>query len=87
MRDTPVNDFYARNGHIREDGKLVHELILAEVKKPSESKARWDYYKVLAPIPHNGHSFHLRKASAAWSRNNRRHSCPWHRTRGKRGHG
>lgn len=51
MRATPVNDFYARNGHIREDGKLVHELILAEVKKPGESQARWDYYKVLAPIP------------------------------------
>ena len=51
MRATPVNDFYARNGHIREDGQLVHEMILAEVKKPSESRARWDYYKVLATIP------------------------------------
>lgn len=51
MRETPVDDFFARNAFIRPDGALVHDLILAEVKKPSESKARWDYYKVLATVP------------------------------------
>ena len=51
MRETPVDDFFARNAFIRADGTLVHDLILAEVKKPSESKARWDYYKVLATVP------------------------------------
>ena len=51
MYETPVNDFYARNGFIRADGALVHDLILAEVKKPSESKGKWDYYKVLGTIP------------------------------------
>lgn len=51
MHDTPVNDFYARNGFVRPDGALVHDLILAEVKKPSESKGKWDYYKVLGTIP------------------------------------
>ena len=51
MKDTPVNDMFARNGRIREDGRMVHDMYLFEVKKPSESKGRWDYYKLLATIP------------------------------------
>ena len=51
MRDTPVNDFYAKNGRIRIDGRMVHDMYLAEVKKPSESKYPWDYYNILATIP------------------------------------
>jgi branched-chain amino acid transport system substrate-binding protein len=51
MRDTPVNDFFARNGTIREDGLMVHDLLLAQVKKPAESKREWDYFKILAIIP------------------------------------
>jgi branched-chain amino acid transport system substrate-binding protein len=51
MRDTPINDFYARGGRIRDDGRMVHDMYLVEVKKPAESKAPWDYYKVLATIP------------------------------------
>jgi branched-chain amino acid transport system substrate-binding protein len=51
MRELPVNDFLARNAKIRPDGALVHDLILAEVKSPEESKRRWDYYKVLQVIP------------------------------------
>src|SRR6266496_1669728 len=51
MKETPINDMFARNGKIREDGRMVHEMYLFEVKKPSESKARWDYYKLLATIP------------------------------------
>jgi branched-chain amino acid transport system substrate-binding protein len=53
MKDTPVNDFFARNGHIREDGRMLHDMYLFEVKKPSESKARWDDYKLLATVPGN----------------------------------
>jgi branched-chain amino acid transport system substrate-binding protein len=53
MRDTPVNDMFARNGRIREDGRMVHDMYLFEVKKRSESKGRWDYYKLLATIPGN----------------------------------
>ncbi|MCK1636744.1 ABC transporter substrate-binding protein [Bradyrhizobium sp. 157] len=53
MKETPVNDMFARNGTIREDGRMVHDMYLFEVKKPSESKARWDYYKLLATIPGN----------------------------------
>ena len=53
MKDTPVNDMFARNGKIREDGRMVHDMYLFEVKKPSESKARWDDYKLVATIPGN----------------------------------
>jgi branched-chain amino acid transport system substrate-binding protein len=51
MKETPVNDFFAKNGHIREDGRMVHDMYLFEVKKPSESKTPWDYYKLKATIP------------------------------------
>jgi branched-chain amino acid transport system substrate-binding protein len=53
MKDTPVNDMFAKNGKIREDGRMVHDMYLFEVKKPSESKGRWDDYKLLATIPGN----------------------------------
>ncbi|HEY6966957.1 MAG TPA: ABC transporter substrate-binding protein [Burkholderiales bacterium] len=51
MKSTPVNDFFAKNGRIREDGRMVHDMYLFEVKKPSESKYPWDYYKLKATIP------------------------------------
>lgn len=51
MKKTPVNDFFAKNGVIREDGRMVHDMYLVQVKKPSESKYPWDYYTVKATIP------------------------------------
>jgi branched-chain amino acid transport system substrate-binding protein len=51
MKATPVNDFMTKNGKIREDGTLVRDMYLFEVKKPSESNAPWDYYKQIAVIP------------------------------------
>jgi branched-chain amino acid transport system substrate-binding protein len=51
MRDIPVNDFYAKNGKVREDGRLVHDMYFAQVKTPAESTGPWDYYKILATIP------------------------------------
>jgi branched-chain amino acid transport system substrate-binding protein len=51
MKKTPVNDFFAKNGRIRDDGRMVHEMYLFQVKKPSESNAAWDYYKLRATIP------------------------------------
>ena len=51
MKETPINDMFATNGRIREDGRMVHDMYLFEVKKPSESKARWDDYKLLATVP------------------------------------
>ncbi len=50
MKATPINDFYAKNGKIREDGRMVHDMYLMQVKKPAESKEPWDYYNVLATI-------------------------------------
>ena len=51
MKATPINDFFAKNGHIREDGRMVHDMYLVQVKSPGESKGAWDLYKILATIP------------------------------------
>ena len=51
MREITVNDVFYKNGKIREDGRMVHDMYLFEVKKPAESKKPWDYYKLLATIP------------------------------------
>jgi branched-chain amino acid transport system substrate-binding protein len=51
MREIPVNDFYAKNGRLREDGRLVHDMYFAEVKAPSQSTGPWDDYKILGTIP------------------------------------
>ncbi|KAB2920511.1 MAG: ABC transporter substrate-binding protein [Hyphomicrobiaceae bacterium] len=51
MREMPINDFFAKGGRIREDGRMVHDMYVYEVKKPSESKAPWDYLKLRATIP------------------------------------
>jgi branched-chain amino acid transport system substrate-binding protein len=51
MKETPINDMFARNGKIRADGRMVHDMYLFDVKKPSESKARWDYYKLVGTVP------------------------------------
>ncbi|NYT60093.1 ABC transporter substrate-binding protein [Alcaligenaceae bacterium] len=51
MREMPINDFFAQDGKVREDGRMVHDMYLWEVKAPSESKAPWDYYKLVKTIP------------------------------------
>jgi branched-chain amino acid transport system substrate-binding protein len=51
MRALPIRDFFADRGIIRADGRMVHDMYLAEVKKPGESKYPWDYYKLLKTIP------------------------------------
>jgi branched-chain amino acid transport system substrate-binding protein len=51
MKEAPINDFFAKNGKIREDGRMVHDMYLAEVKKPSDSKEDWDLLKINAVIP------------------------------------
>ena len=50
MREKPVEDFFSRNGKLREDNLMVHDLVLVQVKTPEESKYPWDYYKVLTHI-------------------------------------
>ncbi|MEW6639731.1 MAG: ABC transporter substrate-binding protein [Pseudomonadota bacterium] len=51
MRELPVRDAFTDNGYLREDGRMVHSMLLLQVKKPEESKAPWDYYKILAEVP------------------------------------
>ncbi len=51
MRELPVEDFYVHDGRLRLDGRLVHDMYLAQVKKPADSAGPWDYYKLLATIP------------------------------------
>ena len=51
MKKAPINDFFAKNGVIREDGRMVHDMYLMQVKKPDESKYPWDYYNVRQTIP------------------------------------
>jgi branched-chain amino acid transport system substrate-binding protein len=53
MREAPIEDFFSRHGKLREDGLMVHDLLLVQVKKPEESKYPWDYYQVLTTIPGN----------------------------------
>ena len=53
MRATPINDFFAKNGVLREDGRMVHDMYLMQVKTPQQSKGEWDVYNVLATVPGN----------------------------------
>jgi len=51
MKSAKINDMFAKDGYIRPDGRMVHEMYLLQVKKPSESKYPWDYYTVVASVP------------------------------------
>ncbi len=53
MKDNHINDFFATNGIIRADGRMVHDMYLAEAKTPAESKSEWDLMKILRTIPGN----------------------------------
>ena len=50
MREIPVNDFFAKGGYIRKDGRHVHDMYLFQVKTPAESKGPWDYYKLISTV-------------------------------------
>ena len=50
MRKTPVNDFFAQGGVVREDGRMVHDMYLMRIKKPEESKSKWDLYEYLTTV-------------------------------------
>ncbi len=51
FKTTKINDMYAKNGTIRPDGRMVHDMFLMQVKAPNESKTPWDYFKIVATIP------------------------------------
>jgi branched-chain amino acid transport system substrate-binding protein len=50
LKEMPVDDAFAQ-GKVLANGRMVHDMYLFEVKKPSESKKPWDYYKQLAVVP------------------------------------
>jgi branched-chain amino acid transport system substrate-binding protein len=51
MKATEVNDMFAHGGRIREDGRMIHDYYLFQVKTPAESKGPYDVYKLLATVP------------------------------------
>ena len=51
LKSTKINDMFAKNGEVRPDGRMVHDMKLMQVKSPAESKYPWDYYKVVQVIP------------------------------------
>lgn len=51
FRSTKINDMFTKNGMIRPDGRMVHDMYLMQVKTPAESKYPWDYYKVVQTVP------------------------------------
>ena len=67
LKKTKINDMFAKNGEIRGDGRMVHDMYLMQVKTQAESKYPWDYYKVVQTIP--GAQAYTTKAEtkcAAW---------------------
>jgi branched-chain amino acid transport system substrate-binding protein len=51
LKELPVDDAFTANGHVQANGRMVSDLYLFEVKKPSESKRDWDFYNLLATVP------------------------------------
>ena len=51
FRSIPINDMFVKNGRVREDGRMMREMYVFEVKQPGESKYPWDYYRLKATVP------------------------------------
>ena len=51
LKELPVDDAFTAHGHVQANGRMVSDLYLFQVKKPSESKRDWDYYNLLATVP------------------------------------
>lgn len=51
MKSNKINDMFTKNGYVREDGRMVYDMRLAQVKKPSESTKPWDYYRIVSVLP------------------------------------
>jgi branched-chain amino acid transport system substrate-binding protein len=51
LRKQKLNDMYAKNGSIREDGRMMQPQYLYQIKGPTESKSAWDYYKLVRTVP------------------------------------
>ena len=73
LKELPVDDAFTAHGHVQANGRMVTNLYLFEVKKPSESKRDWDYYKLFATVP--GETAYLTAANSG---------CPLTSKRNKR---
>lgn len=51
LRKAKINDMYTTGGHIRSDGLMEHDMYIVQVKTPAESKAPWDYLKIVQKMP------------------------------------
>ena len=51
LKSMKYNDFYQKNGHVRADGRMIHDMYLYQVKSAKESTTPWDYYKLIAKVP------------------------------------
>lgn len=51
LREMPIEDMFSRNGSLRKDGRMIHDIYVFEVKSPDDSTGRWDYYNTVATIP------------------------------------
>ncbi|MCP3413871.1 ABC transporter substrate-binding protein [Bradyrhizobium brasilense] len=50
MRELPIEDTFVHGGKLREDGRVIRDMYLAKVKKPSESKEPWDYLDIVKTV-------------------------------------
>ncbi|MBK4739189.1 ABC transporter substrate-binding protein [Noviherbaspirillum pedocola] len=51
MKKTPINDMYVKDATIRDDGRVMYDMYLMQVKSPAESKYPWDYVKIVERVP------------------------------------
>ena len=51
LKSIKVNDMFIKNGYVRKDGLMMHDMYLAQVKKPDQSKTPWDYYNIVRTLP------------------------------------
>ncbi|MGB6240994.1 MAG: ABC transporter substrate-binding protein [Castellaniella sp.] len=51
LKSHKINDMFVKNGYVRKDGLMMHDMYLAQVKKPEQSKAPWDYYNIVRTLP------------------------------------
>src|SRR5690606_28130730 len=51
MKSNRIKDFFAKDGYVREDGQMMYDMYLVQVKTPQESTREWDYYKIVQRLP------------------------------------
>jgi branched-chain amino acid transport system substrate-binding protein len=73
MKSNKVNDFFAQGGYVREDGRMIHDMYLMQVKTPAESKARGTTTRSWRRCPATRSTPSCPSPPASWSRSNPAH--------------